>query len=432
MPRRCLRPITILLALDSLAAGSQARPSGGELAQSGGSAAIAGLWLAGQEGTRFGQLGGPMMRPVGQSVQPFATKALRHAECLATPLVLSGDLHDGGDVSLYIAADDSGPGRRLVTVINGEPVYVPVPGDGRARPIMPMVERVSFVYSKIVTSDEPMTQPAGWFTAGVTGVRLNFVDRRDGTVEIKIPVAQHAMFAQTVMLSIKTDRCMLSVPMKIGPRLSYGRWYPPAFVSQCATRHAIATTFFEQLSMAPESGLSASYNSVRPHSGYIRNALFQDCGPYGAVHEGGNEDGVGHGEGFDDYLIWPGVDSATSVDIVGDCDVTKRVRIVDRDGSSIGEPRSRKKSSLLASTRVIHVNVHWKLKGVHDYCGYALVIRGQHPAELTNQWLTTWRSNNLGARTAMAHEEGKTTLRWQERDPNDERRLTTRSRTYAY
>lgn len=364
----------------------------------------------------------------------LSTIMRRYANCLETPLFIAGEARDGRTLSLYIVSDDtSGPGRRLVTVINGEPVYVPVPGDGSPRPIMPKVQSITFQYKKILTPAQPYEMTSGWYTRGQTIVRINnFKDHRDGTVDIPIPVASNAMFEQPSSLYIKTDRCVIHVPIRIVPKSIVSRWFPPTIVTQCALPTYGPVTFGKQSDMSIDTRVEKTQSSARRHEGHAPNQLFQNCGPYGALHEGGNRDGVGRGSGTDNYLFWGGQDTNPTVDILGDCNVTKSLTVQPNDTAAIGATAPRNKLSEFASRSVIHLLVNWQFSGVHEYCAYVILIRGRHPVEWPSEWRTRFSQNNFGLRSSMEHKDGQSTLFWLERDGSNSGRTTRRSKSYTY
>ncbi len=360
---------------------------------------------------------------------------MKPATCLTAPLLLRGELRTGSSVWLDLVEHAPGVlGRQRLTDVAGKPVYIPVPSEDPPWLIMPKIESVSFQYDAILKSADSTMMRSGWFTAGQSFTRINsFKDNRDGTVDITIPVPANAMFTQPSSLLIKTDRCSFHVPITISPAMDQGRWFPPVVITQCASYIPPELTFSSQSSLEPRSRLERSVESARRHQGHIGNRLFHNCGPFGALHEGGNNEGVGRGSGNDSYLIWDGRDSGTSVDIVGDCNVKKTVTRVANDLIVIGDAAPREQLSKFAAKSVLHVNVAWRLDGPHDYCAYALVIRGAHPRDWSRtEWLTLFSSNNLGAGSSMQHMEGKSILRWRERDPENERRITVRTKVLPY
>ena len=344
------------------------------------------------------------------------------ADCAAKPTVEYGEMTAGKRTTIrFVEAD--GTRRQTVAVINGEPVYRPDPAAAnRVKPIGPHLRQLSITYHKVLTGPAGGAMRSGWYASSTPTTSLGTIikDNRDGTAEVILPDAPDAMFAQQATLSVVTDRCTITAPIAIRPPMHAGRWFPPTMVAQCMRRYTPKNLGFGVLKIDSNYSLEQSLPSSRPIAdAYRPNALFHNCGPDGAVHEGGSADGAGMGTGVDQYIVWDGgfdpnftVLVAKFSDEQGQSCVSSISRVRRPDGGGyIGTPATQVVAPA-ASRSALEVTVTWRITKPHGYCWYALVAKGRHPVSLGDTWETRFSRNNLGIRSSMVHSTGKTELFW--------------------
>lgn len=162
-----------------------------------------------QLGNGRSQVGGKVRDRLADT--PLSPRGRGVAEC-ATQLTLGyGSMTAGTVTSLdYVKRDPSR--ENVVAVINGEPVTLPRLGsETQSSPIMPKIQRLYFSYPKVLISPEPNVMRNGWLSKESLTLSEGEIikDNGDGTAEVRLPPAPDAIFAQTVELTVVTDRCTI-------------------------------------------------------------------------------------------------------------------------------------------------------------------------------------------------------------------------------
>lgn len=351
----------------------------------------------------------PARRPVAGQDQPPVIKRVdelvggkRLPDSAATPRLLAqiadcsprlsveaGQMLAGTKATIRFA-DAANTRGAPVAVINGEPVYAPNPRASNERLIMPRIQNVSLTYTRVATSAEDGTMLNGWFAVPGNQVSAGQIlkDFRDGTAEVMLPPATDAIFRQEATLTVVTDRCTLTTPITIRPAMHSGRWFPPTLIVQCMRRRGQPFAF-DGNKIDSRFRVESDVKSRRPIEGLFQpSALSQNCGPYGALHEGGNDEGAGSGSGTDIYVFWDGgFDPAFTVTPVTeprftDC-IAGITHIRHPDGGGyIGKALSGGDAVSYAGRSVLEVKISWKITKPWGFCWYALVAKGRHPTSL--------------------------------------------------
>lgn len=344
------------------------------------------------------------------------------ADCSAKLSVEAGEMLAGGKATIRFADDKIGRGAPIA-VVNGEPVYAPNPAaSNQPRLIMPRLQRLSLSYERVATSAVDGTMINGWFAVPGEQISTGTIirDFRDGTAEVMLPPATDAIFKQQATLTVVTDRCTLTTPIAIRPATHIGRWFPPALVVRCTMRNGYPGVFegarIDSLYRVEGAGQSRIPIAVP----FNPRALYHNCGPYGALHEGGNDQGAGSGSGTDIYVFWDGgFDPAFSLTPITDPKTESCIAGVTQTrhpdgGSYIGRALSGGNAARYAGRSVLEVKVSWKITAPHGYCWYTLAAKGRHPVSLTDTWATRFTHNHRGIESSMIHAPSKTDFFWVE------------------
>lgn len=343
------------------------------------------------------------------------------ADCAAKPTIMYGQMQAGQKTTIRFAdADESR--RGTVAVVNGEPVYKPDLAAANApRAIMPRLQRLTMSYNQVMVSSAPDTMRNGWFGSPDMTIATGTIikDNRDGTAEVILPAAPNAIFAQKATLVVVTDRCTIQAPIAIRPPMHVGRWFPPVLITRCMFRNNPVADFYASGEMTPDSRLEQQLRADRPIEGAFQpHNRHHNCGPYGALHEGGNAQGAGGGTGTDTYLFWDGgFDPAFSVTEAFNRTAPSCVVKVERfrrlnGGAYLGRPEGIARIAKHASRSLLEVHVTWRIDADHGYCWYTLVAKGRHPVSLPDGWRTLFSPNHLGLKSTMIHSGNKTDLIW--------------------